>query len=620
MKRTLYIHDKQSGSPILRRLLIILLTLALIGGSVVGYYIMVGERRASTILDDFRQALADGQYTEAIELYRVTQAKALTDSWVEQYKDKYQAALQAMEKQIDDQVSAIQSKLLINQRLSAGELSFAEDMAEASAVRLISFLRKICTDYLDGRLERNTLENAFGQLASLTNLKESIGGLPGQFDAMTVAQPQIIAAYADLADAQYWAAWQIYKDLAEDEKMIGFVQDLARQRLADCEKVMYQPLLEKARTLMAGGRYLSARDALEKMAAVYKQDETVSQAIDVCSSHLPIAYASYNGTVEVITIKPLIIRPDLAFDDDRYAAAANDTMLTTHEFRVLLDELYANNYILIDASRLYTADRKRASLQLPVGKKPIILVIDGLNYYASRRQTGNCWDLVFDEGGEVSGLYQDISGQMIVDREAEAIGLLDTFVTAHPDFSHDGAKGTISLTGYECLFGKIIDEDQLDDRNLALADNGYETISPTADEIAANREEARNLIDRLLQTGWQFASSSYGFIDIGNSEFEKIKADHGKWQAQIGSLTRPVEFFNYPSGSILAGSDERAIWLREQGFILFGGLGTTAYLYAGNGYIYVDKTPINGFTLRNAALYKLGRLFDADKVYDEGVR
>jgi len=620
VKRTLYISDEKSGSPLLRRLLIILLTLALIGGSVVGYYIMVGERRASTILDDFRQALAEEQYTEAIELYRVTQAKALTDSWVEQYKDKYQAALQAMEKQIADQVAAIQSKLLADQRLSAGELAFAEDMAEASAVRLISFARKICTDYLDGRIERSTLENTFDQLAGLANLKETIGSLPGQFDVMTEAQPQIIAATNDLADKQYWAAWQIFTDLTADEKMTGFVQDLARQRLADCEKAMYQPLLEQARELMAGGRYLSARTALEKMAAVYPQDETVSQAIAICSSHLPSAYVSYNGAVEVITIKPLIVRPDLAFDDDRYSAAANDTMLTTHEFRVLLNELYNNNYILIDASRLYTSDRKRASLQLPTGKKPLVLVIEGLNYYASRRQTGNCWDLVFDEGGEVSGLYQDINGQMIVDREAEAIGLLDTFVTAHPDFSHDGAKGTISLTGYECLFGKVIDQDQLDDRNLALADNGYEILNLTADEIAADREEASDIIKRLAQTGWQFASSTYGFIDIGNADLEKLKADEGKWQAQIGSLTGPVEFLNYPSGSILAGSDERSIWLREQGYILFGGLGTTAYLYAGSGYIYVDKTPINGFTLRNAALYKLGRMFDADKVYNEGDR
>ena len=620
MKRTLYIRDEQPGSPILRRLLVILLTLALIGGGVVGYYILSGERRAATILDDFNNALAEEKFGEAIELYRITQAKALTDSWVEQYKDKYQYALSEMERIIVERVSGIQNKLLENQRLTPGELAFSEDMAEASAVRLVSFLRKICISYLDGEIGLSILENAFSQLSDLGNLRETIGSLPGQFDEMTVAQPLIMAAADQLADEQYWDAWQIYTDLAADKELAGFVHDQTRLRLADCEKIMYQPLLAKTRMLMDGGRFLSARTELEKMAGVYTDDSAIHEAIEVCSSYLPASFVSYTGAVEVLTVKPLVVRPDLAFDGDRYAAAANDTMLTTREFSSLLQELYDNNYILVDASRLYTAERKRAALQLPAGKKPLVLVIEGLNYYASRRQTGNCWDLVFDEGGEVSGLYQDADGQMVVDREAEAIGLLDMFVDAHPDFSHDGAKGTISLTGYECLFGKIIDEDQLDDRNLALIDNGFASLSLTAGEISANRTEALAIIEHLQKTGWLFASSTYGFIDIGNADLDRITADHDKWLTQIGSLTGPVEFLNYPSGSILAGSDERSVWLREQGFILFGGLGTTAYLYAGNDYIYVDKTPINGFTLRNAALYKLGRMLDADKVYDEAGR
>lgn len=620
MKRTLYIRDDQPGNPILRRALIILLTLALICGGVVGYYILAGEQRAATILSDFNQALADERYPDAIELYRVAQAKALTDSWVEQYKDKYQYALSEMERITGERVTGIQDSLLGSLRLTPSELAFAQDMAEASAVRLVSFLRNLCSSYLDGEISLSVLENAFSQLAGLTNLKETVGGLPGQFSQMTAAQPLMIEAAALLESEAYWSAWQIYTDLLSDSQMAGFVHEQARLRLAGCETAMYQPLLDQALALMAGGRYLSARTELEKMAEVYQDDTIVRQSITTCSDHLPAVFVDYAGAIEILTVKPLIVRPDLAFDGDSYAAAANDTMLTTHEFRLLLEELYANGYILIDASRIYTADRKREALQLPAGKKPLVLVIEGLNYYASRRQTGNCWDLVFDEGGEVSGLYQDTDGQMVADRNAEAIGILDIFVETHPDFSHDGAKGTISLTGYECLFGKIIDQDQLDDRNLALTGNGFAPLTLTAADIAASRQEALDIIRQLQKTGWLFASSTYGSIDVSNASMEKLMADHEKWLAQIGSLTGPVEFFNYPSGSILTGSDDRAIWLREQGFILFGGLGTTAYLYAGNGYIYVDKTPINGFTLRNAALYKLGRMIDADKVYDEKVR
>ena len=295
-------------------------------------------------------------------------------------------------------------------------------------------------------------------------------------------------------------------------------------------------------------------------------------------------------------------------------------MLTASEFSAMLEQLYANNFILVDSSKIYTADRQLNQLQLPAGKKPLVIVLEGLNYYASRRATGNCWDLVLDEGGEVSAEYPDGSGQLIIDRKGEAIGLLDLFVSEHPDFSLDGAKGTISLTGYECIFGTITDADQLDDRNKALQDNGMAGISLTEDEITANYQRVAEIAERLKTTGWLFASSTYGFIDARILDLAKIQADTRKWQAQVGSLTGEVGFLNYPNGSFLNGSDSRSIWLQEQGFILFGGLGTTTYLYAGENYIYIDKTPINGFTMRNKETYHLDRFFDVSKVYDQAAR
>lgn len=77
---------------------------------------------------------------------------------------------------------------------------------------------------------------------------------------------------------------------------------------------------------------------------------------------------------------------------------------------------------------------------------------------------------------------------------------------------------------------------------------------------------------------------------------------------------------HYPNGAFITGSDERAEYLKDQGFILFGGIGASAYLFIGNRYIYVDKVPINGFTLRNSRQYGLERFFDAGRVYDSAAR
>jgi len=330
--------------------------------------------------------------------------------------------------------------------------------------------------------------------------------------------------------------------------------------------------------------------------------------------------AAYSGAIEFLTIKPLIVNPAEAFDGDSYSAAAADSMLTAGEFQAMLEQLYANQYILIDSSRIYNDQRQLQTLSLPPDKKPLVLVIEGLNYYATRRKTGNAWNLALDEGGEVCAEYPGADGQMILDRRGEAIGILDEFVAAHPDFSLDGAKGTISLTGYECIFGLVTDADQLEDRNKALRDNGMSPENMSDTDIDANRAQAQAIMDRLKGSGWLFASSTYGFIDARSQNLERIQADTEKWLSQVGSLTGPVSMLNYPNGSFIQGSDERAQYLKSKGFILFAGIGTTAYLYAGDQYIYIDKTPVNGFTLSNSQTYQLSRFFDVAAVYDAAAR
>lgn len=157
-----------------------------------------------------------------------------------------------------------------------------------------------------------------------------------------------IKAMTDLQALDYWQSWQGFADILADDSLKGFVQDQARLRQMDCEQAMHQPLLASAELLMAGGRYLSAQAALTKIAAVFTDDTVIKADLAECASHVPAKLENYSSTIEVISVKPLIVSPARAFDGDAYAAAANDAMLTTGEFSKMLAELYANNYILID--------------------------------------------------------------------------------------------------------------------------------------------------------------------------------------------------------------------------------------------------------------------------------
>ena len=617
MARSLYIEEDKSTSSWLRRLLIILLTLALAAGLIVGGLIWRNEQRFDQFIRAYQQALDDQDYEAAVTLYRQAQESALSPAPLERNQQRYQDIMAEIELLTQKRIGHIEEQILAGEKLSPADQEFVQSMAEVTAVHLVQTMREMASRYLSGEISLAVLKQAFNQLASLDNIEPAIGDLPGQFNQMTAAVPVISQADQALEQEDYWKAHALYKTVLADDELAGFVHEQTQLRLEICEDMMLQPLLDQAHRLMEGGRYLSAERELLLLAGVFPANTQIEAALQESRLLIPGELVPYNGIVEFISIRPLIVDPERAFDGDAYAATANDAMITVAEFKEILKQMHINDFILIDSDSIYNADRTRKVLQLPEGKKPFVLVIDGLNYYASRRETGNAWDLVIDQDGNVSGTYPDARGNLIVDREGEMIGILDLFVQENPDFSLDGAKGTISLTGYECIFGKVTDINQLDERNRALQSNGRAPLDLSSADIAKNHADAKAIIEQLMDTGWRFASSTYGYINASEHGMERIVDDTEKWLQYVGSLTGPVTMMNYPNGAFISGSDERSGYLREQGFILFGGLGTQPYFYIGDDYYYVDKTPINGFTLRNSGHYQLDRLFDSDTVFDQ---
>ena len=89
-----------------------------------------------------------------------------------------------------------------------------------------------------------------------------------------------------------------------------------------------------------------------------------------------------NEPVEHIFFHPLVAYPEKAFDGDNIAKGMDDYMATTTEFQRMLEELYENDYILVDIEKIYErvldeASNKyivrRAEFMIPAGKKPFII-------------------------------------------------------------------------------------------------------------------------------------------------------------------------------------------------------------------------------------------------------
>ena len=120
-------------------------------------------------------------------------------------------------------------------------------------------------------------------------------------------------------------------------------------------------------------------------------------------------------------------------------------------------------------------------------------------------------------------------------------------------------------------------------------------------------------MDRLKETGWTLASSTYGFINANGSDLTSITNDTNKWLDQVSSLAGETDVLIYPNGDFIKGSDARCVYLKDHGFRIFFGVGPTAYYSFGDNYLYLDRALLNGDSLRH---YNYSRLFNVNDVYD----
>lgn len=114
--------------------------------------------------------------------------------------------------------------------------------------------------------------------------------------------------------------------------------------------------------------------------------------------------------------------------------------------------------------------------------------------------------------------------------DGDVMGVVDAFVAEHPDFSWNGHKGTIALTGFQGAFGYP-----------SYDDPAYQT-------------EIKKVADALRADGWSFASHSYthnsgvyGFWGTGCIP-DKIYYDINKWVDRVSPWIGETNLFLAPFG------------------------------------------------------------------------
>jgi len=293
-------------------------------------------------------------------------------------------------------------------------------------------------------------------------------------------------------------------------------------------------------------------------------------------------------------------------------------MVTVYEFNKMLESIYNNGFILVNMNDVwseYTDDSgvvkmKKNTLMLPEGKKPLILSFDDLSFYEYMRGDGFMDKLIIGDDGEIWATGVDPDGNPVVSQDLTVVTILDKFVKQHPDFSLGGVKGCIALTGYEGILGY---RTQTDKNN-----NTEQFRLNRMQEVA----RVRPVIKKLKETGWYFASHSYGHINLETSTLAQVEADAKRWMDEVGSLLGETKLFLYPFGTRLDGGDVYQTgpafrFYYDLGFRDFASVGYESFsrIKPDIAAVVCDRMHADGETLRNDRARYL-KFYDAAEVFD----
>ena len=395
-----------------------------------------------------------------------------------------------------------------------------------------------------------------------------------------------------------------------------------------------QSVIDEAAFLAAQYDYDGAIEKLRSVAG-FEDDEAIKSLI----SEYELARDTC-VTVDMSTV-PHVFYHTLICDFNRCFKSSHDKslmngynawMLTVDEFKECLQQLYDQNYVIINIGDSYKKDSEgnysmATDVKLPQGKKAVIFSYDDTCYYCQYQDWGMADRLILDENGELKCEYTDESGKTTVGNY-DHIPILNDFVKEHPDFSWHGHKGTLALTGYDGILGYRTEFRMFDyptsDESSWLAANPWCKKS----EIETYKEQAKVIVQALKDNGYEFASHTWGHRHADQKGLDWLKQDTEWWCERVESLTGDTDILIYPHGGDIGGmedyssSNEKYTYLKSMGFGVFCGVDGTALYWNQyrSGYVRQSRINIDGINMyqtlqgNNTALKKLG--LDVEKIFD----
>lgn len=309
----------------------------------------------------------------------------------------------------------------------------------------------------------------------------------------------------------------------------------------------------------------------------------------------------YSGEIEILSFETLMSFPEKALSENNtYCTQYDETKITTTEFKNILDELYKNNYIIIDIFDTIDKDTlKQKNIYLPQDKKPIILIFNNVSYKSNYQNLGQIDKIILDKNNNLASYTTKKSIQDRIQHDNEFILILENFIKKHKDFSFNNARGIMFFSGENGILG-------------------YNTSSKNTSS-RYEKKRVSEIIKKLKDLGWRFGANNYTYIDENiksNMEFAK---ELSLWNIEIKDIIGETLLYSFSCENYSEIGDEKIELLIKNGFKIFFENSTKSNINIHNDICFFTTKKVNGKNLRNSP-NTFNNLFNSQTIYDYGYR
>lgn len=388
-----------------------------------------------------------------------------------------------------------------------------------------------------------------------------------------------------------------------------------------------QELLSEAAAAAAGYDYDTAIAVLSNFKGDFEKYPQIQKTIDEYNSaQEKLIPWNDPGQVVNLSVQLLIADPLRAFNHDVYKNAFNRNFITTEEFSTALQQLYDNGYVLVDlddivscaetesGDTLYTAK----TLYLPAGKKPLMLTQTNVNYniylvdgdgdkLPDKYGCGFASRLLVDENGEFTCEMVNANGETVTG-PYDLVPILEEFIKTHPDFSYQGARAILALTGYNGVFGYRTQESARD----TFGEDAYYTAISDAEALA----------NALKEKGYKLACYTYENIAYGEKGAAEIQSDLNDWNNEVVPVIGETDILVYAQMSDISTekvySGDKYNLLQGNGFRYYLGFSNDGmpWFNASETCVRQGRIMLTGYNLAKNSAWFTG-LLDTAQVLDQ---